>query len=153
MKDYSREYTEKQDGFDGNCEAYLIPTEKENLYNWLSKEIESPETIYNALKILAKDILIIKNINVDESFRGQGNGGQILCDVICDSYADAAILLCDIGESQKEGFILEKFYEENNFKTVLMHNNYPLMIYPEKLAEKVIEKISSTSNIVYKKKL
>lgn len=147
MRDYSREYTEKQDGFDGNCEAYLIPTEKENLLNWLSKEIDNPEKVYNALKTYAREILIIKNINVDEQFRGQGNGTQILCDVIGDSYPDAAILLCDIAEEQKPGFVLEKFYQENNFKTVLMHNNYPLMVYPEILAEKVIEKLQAKHKI------
>ena len=141
MRDYSRQYTEDQDGFEGNCEAYLIPTEKENLFNWLSKEIDNPEKVYLALKTYAQNILIIKNINVEEDFRGQGNGTQILCDLIGDSYTDAAILVCDIGESQKEGFVLEKFYQENNFKTVLIHNNYPLMVYPESLADKVIEKL------------
>lgn len=147
MRDYSREYEEEKDGFSGSCEAYLIPTEKENLYNWLSKEIDKPEIVYKALKEVAKDILIIKNINVDEDFRGQGNGTQILCDMIGDSYAQSAILLCDIGENQHEGFVLEKFYEENNFKTVLLHNNYPLMVYPERLAQKVIEKLKTTKKI------
>lgn len=148
MRDYSREYTEEEDGFEGNCEAYLISTQKENLFNWLSNEIDNPEIVYEALKTLANEMLIIKNINVNEEFRGQGKGTQILCDVINDSYAEAAILLCDIGESQKEGFVLEKFYEENNFKTILMHNHtYPLMIYPQRLAEKVMEKLKSSKKM------
>lgn len=94
-----------------------------------------------------EEILIIKNINVDEEFQGQGNGSQILCDLINDSYANAAILVCDIGESQKSGFVLEKFYEENNFKTILNDNGYPIMVYPTELAEKIIKKLKNVNKL------
>lgn len=142
MSDFSKTYTEEDDGFEGNCEAYLIDTKKENLLNWLNKEVGESENLYKIISSLIDDILIIKNINVEEEFQGQGNGGSILCDLINDSYANGAILLCDIGESQKEGFILEKFYEENNFKTITRNNDYPLMVYPTELAEKIIEQLS-----------
>lgn len=142
MQDYSKVYTEEEDGFEGNSEAYVCSTNKENLLNWLSNEVNNSEKIYAIIKELVGEILIIKNINVDEEFQGQGNGGQILCDLINDSFASGAILLCDIGESQKEGFILEKFYESNDFKTILKTNDYPLMIYPSELADKIIQKLS-----------
>lgn len=142
MNDYSKTYKEDDDGFEGNCEAYLIETKKDNLLNWLNKEIGSSENLYKTISSLIDNILIIKNINVEEEFQGQGNGSSILCDLMNDSYANGAILICDVGESQKEGFILEKFYEENNFKTITRNNDYPLMVYPTELAEKIIELLS-----------
>lgn len=148
MNDFSKTYTEDEDGFNGNCEAYLIESSKSNLLNWLKKEVFDADRIYSVLKELTTDILIIKNINVEEEFQGQGNGGQILCDLLNNSFADAAILVCDIAESQKEGFVLEKFYEENNFKTILMNNDYPLMIYPIELAEIIIEKLNVENKVV-----
>lgn len=147
MNDFSKTYIEEKDGFNGSCEAYLISTKKENLLNWLTKEINEPEIVYQAIEMLVNDILIIKNINVDEDFQGQGNGNQILCDLINNSFANAAILVCDIGESQKEGFILEKFYESNNFKTILITNNYPLMVYPTHLAEEIIQQLNNEHKV------
>lgn len=146
MNHYSKVYEEDEDGFNGNCEAYSTETNKENLFNWLSKESNDAEKLYKIIQELTSEILIIKNINVEEEFRGQGNGAQILCDLVNDSYATAAILLCDIGESQKEGFVLEKFYEENNFKTIMKKDNYPLMVYPCELAEKIIDKLNQLQN-------
>lgn len=143
MQIYSREYSAEDDGFEGSCEAYLISTKKENLFNWLEKEISEPEKLYKIIQELIEDILIIKNINVDEEYQGQGNGGQILSDLMNESFANGAILVCDIGESQKEGFVLEKFYESNNFKTILKTNDYPLMVYPVDLAEKILKIIEN----------
>ena len=147
MNSLSKVYTEDEDGFNGNCEAYLIQTEKKNLFNWLYEEVSEPERLYESIKGLVEEILIIKNINVDEEFQGQGNGSQILCDLINDSYANAAILVCDVGESQKTGFVLENFYEENNFKTILNDNGYPIMVYPTELAEKIIKKLKNVNKL------
>lgn len=37
MKDFSKIYTEEDDGFNGNCDAYIINTNQINLLNWLKK--------------------------------------------------------------------------------------------------------------------
>lgn len=147
MEYFFKTYEENEDGFNGNCEAYVVPTKKENLLNWLQKETSEAEKIYNTIKNLAEDILIIKNINVDEEFQGQGNGSQILCELINNSFADAAILVCDIGETQKEGFVLENFYENHDFKTIKINNEYPLMVYPIILAEKIILELQNEKTL------
>ncbi len=141
MEIFSKNYSEEDDGFEGNSEAYSVSTQKENLKNWLNKEVFDSGNLYEIIKNLTQEILIIKNINVSENFQGQGNGTTILCDLIQDSFASAAILICDVGESQREGFVLERFYEENGFKTILIQNDYPLMVYPEKLANQIIEQM------------
>ncbi len=143
MEYFSKSYAEEEDGFNGNCEAYIVSTKKENLLNWLTKETADANKLYYIIQELTEDILIVKNINVDEEFQGQGNGSQILCDLINDSFANSAILVCDIGESQKEGFVLEKFYETHDFKTIQINSEYPLMVYPTSLADKIIAKLNS----------
>lgn len=147
MKSFSKSYDEEESGFNGSCEAYLISTQKENLLNWLQKETPRAEQIYKSIQKLTGEILIVKNLNVDEKFQGQGFGTQILCDLINDSYTNAAILVCDIGESQKEGFILEKFYESHDFKTIATNNDYPLMVYPQELALAIISELNTTKKI------
>lgn len=151
MKDFSKIYTEEDDGFNGNCDAYLINTNQINLLNWLTKEISESEKLYRIINELTDDILIIKNINIDEEFQGEGNGTEILNELINKSYTKAAILVCDIGESQKEGFILEKFYTKNNFKTIFNENNYPIMVYPTKLADSIIKKLNFEKKNIRKK--
>lgn len=91
---------------------------------------------------MTSNILIIKNINVDEQFQGQGFGAEILCNAINESYSSSAILLCDIGEGQREGFVLEEFYKENGFETILNKDGYPLMVFPERLALEIKEQIT-----------
>ena len=57
--------------------------------------------------------------------------------ILNESYCSTAILICDTSESQKEGFILEKFYENNDFKTIYYTNNYPIMVFPTDVAEDI----------------
>jgi GNAT superfamily N-acetyltransferase len=136
MKYISRSYSEEEDGFDGNYEGYCINTSKENFKNWLEKEIGDDGKIYQLITKEIEKIFILKNLNVDEEFQGQGYGSQILQDAMDEAQGEyeAIILLCDIGESQKEGFILEKFYSNHDFKTIGYFDDYPLMVSPEELA-------------------
>jgi GNAT superfamily N-acetyltransferase len=146
MNDLSKVYEEEDDGFNGNVDAYHIETKEENLKNWLEAEVNDNGDLYKIIKKLTKDILIIKNINVDEEFQGQGFGGEILCNVINDSYTSSAILLCDIGESQRDGFLLEEFYKENGFETILKRDDYPLMVFPQELALEIKSAIENKNN-------
>lgn len=143
MQDYSKIYdTEDGDDFDGSIECYSVSTEKENLKNFLENEVGDDGKIYNSIKDVTKDILIIKNAFIEDEFRGNGFGIDMVNDVISESYSRAAILVCDTHESQKPGFELAKFYESLGFKTVTENSqNCPLMVYPEQLANKIKEKI------------
>lgn len=147
LQDISKVYHLDEDGFSGSIEAYWVPIQKENLKNWLASEVDDDETIYNIIKNLTSDILIIKNINVDEEFRGQGFGSDIICNAINNSYASSAILICDIAEDQKKGFILEEFYKENGFETVLIKDNYPLMVFPETLAIEIKKQLKNNKKL------
>jgi predicted GNAT family acetyltransferase len=141
MQIFSKTYNEDDDGFDGNIEAYYVSTQKENLKNWLSKEVSDSGLLYQTIQKITNNILIIKNINIEEQFRGQGFGSQIITEIINKSFAEAAILMCDISEEQLPNFVLEKFYESNDFNTIFRYLDYPLMMYPSELGDKVTEKL------------
>lgn len=145
MKYISRSYSEEEDGFEGNYEGYCIDTSKENLKNWLEKEIGDDGKVYKAIAKEVGTVFILKNINVDEEFQGQGYGSQILEDAMDEAQDEyeAIILLCDIGESQKEGFVLEKFYSNHDFKTIGYFNDYPLMVSPEEIAMQIEDNIKN----------
>ena len=158
MVNIDKNFIEEEDGFNGNYEGYVIDTNKENLQNWLVNEISDTGDIYNAVSKYSNKIFILKNINIEEGFRGQGYGTDILEDALSEALnlvqADSVILLSDSSETQDEGFVLEKFYESQGFKEISNHEGYPLMVYPEDIANKIKEKLKSLKqNKIQKLKL
>lgn len=147
MQSFSKCFDEEEDGFFGSYDAYSVNTDKENLANFLKNNVDDDGKIYEAIKKETNTILIIKNLNIDKEFQGQGYGSEILSNLLNESYAEAAILMCDILESQLPGFVLEKFYESHNFKTIENYQDYPIMIYPESLAEKVIQNLKCNKKL------
>lgn len=148
MKQYSKNYSLEEDDFEGSIECYSVDTKKENLKNWLESEVGDNGQIYAAIQSLAKEILIIKNVYLEEEYRGQGLGQDIINEALGDSFSNAAILVCDTYESQKSGFNLEKFYESVDFKTIETNSqNCPLMVYPEELANNIIEKLNQSITV------
>lgn len=144
MKSYSKDYCFEEDEFDGVIECYLVDTSKENLKNWLEKEVGDKGTIYNIIKDKTSEVLIIKNAYIDEEFRGQGFGLDMINEALSSSYAQSSILLCDSYESQREGFKLSSFYEQLGYKTILINNEQPLMVYPEKLADEIKNQLENS---------
>lgn len=147
MQNFSKCFDEDDDGFSGSYDAYSVNTNKENLANFLKNNVDDDGKIYEAIKKETNNILVIKNLNIDKEFQGKGYGSEILSDLLNESYAEAAILMCDILEGQLPGFVLEKFYESHNFKTIETYQDYPIMIYPESLAEKVIQNLKCNKKL------
>jgi GNAT superfamily N-acetyltransferase len=87
-----------------------------------------------AIKKNSQHILIIKNVNIDDEHQGQGFGTQIISELL-DNDFDTAILIADIKESQQDGFLLENFYNNLGFDSVLKQDQYPIMIYPKQKAK------------------
>lgn len=153
MKSYSKEYDLEEDGFEGSIECYLADTSKENLRNWLESEVQNGTQIYNTLKELTHETLILKNLYIDEKYRGQGFGLDAVSEVLSDSYTPCAILVCDTHEEQRKGFNLESFYKELGFETITLNEtNQPLMVYPKKIAHQLIQKLNDEQPIPTKKR-
>jgi GNAT superfamily N-acetyltransferase len=116
--------------------GYSVSSNQENYKNFLIDNI-SNEMLANKIVEFIKnkdfnDIVIIKNLNVDEEYRGQGIGRNLLEEAI--SEAEIAILISDKYEIQNKGFVLDKFYINSDFEPVLDTSSGSLMIYPSEIA-------------------
>lgn len=148
MEDFSKVYSNEDDGFEGSIECYVVKTEKENLKNFLFKELGDDGNIYNIIKENTDEVLIIKNVFLEPEFRGKGYGLQMISDILTESYCKSSILVCDTHESQKPGFKLEQFYESIGFLSVTENKqNCPLMVYPEKIANNIKSSIDIVKQI------
>ena len=56
IKYISKVFTEDEDGFNGNCEGYVINTNAENLPNFLSEYTVNAQNIVNAIKNIKDEI-------------------------------------------------------------------------------------------------
>lgn len=152
----SQYYNQKEHGFEGSYEAYIVDTNAENLKNFLNTEVGDNGSIYNIIKKEVDKILVIKNLNIDEDFQGQGYGSELLYELLenAKSYgAHDAVLLCDLNESQKSGFSLTQFYENHDFSILCQPHDCPLMFYPESTAIKIKEKIDLLTTDIIQERL
>ena len=140
MENISEYFEYEENGFEGNIEAYTVDCKKEQLFNFLSDKIKESELLYNVINEYSQTVTVIKNINIEEEYQGQGYGAEILNNAL--DLTDIVILECDNDEIQRENFILEDFYKNFGFISIKGNSN-PIMIYPEDLAKKIKEKYES----------
>lgn len=123
MEIIEKNFDEENDGFDGYMLAYTInPSKENNLSNFLRDE-GIPEAFINQIERINDDILVIKNIYVDEEYRGNGYGNEILEELLSHSLSGKAILIADKDETQQEGFNLITFYNSYGFTSALKQND------------------------------
>lgn len=98
---------------EGMVFGYKTTTDSEELFNYLSEVLENPVVIEFIIFLKNKkiqEIIVLKNLEVEEKFRGQGIGSKLL-EQFCEQSAGIPIfLVVDNLNSQKEGFILENWY-------------------------------------------
>lgn len=127
----------------GDLEGYSVSATDENYINFLNDNINDKK-IFNSIVDFIKNkdfdnIIIIKNINVEEDFRGEGIGKSLLEDSIED--AKIVFLISDKYESQLKDFILDKFYENADFDKIYETSAGNLMCYPSEVAVEINEVI------------
>lgn len=142
MEIIEKNFDEENDGFEGYMLAYTInPSKENNLSNFLRDE-GIPEAFINQIERINDEILVIKNIYVDEEYRGNGYGNEILEELLSHSLSGKVILIADMDETQQEGFNLIAFYNSYGFISPLKQNN-ALMVSEElkiELTPKTIKK-------------
>ena len=139
--DYTKDYTPEEDGFYGEIHAIEYDSNIINIENWLNlQKVPNAKKIKKVLEKNVNKVLILKSINVEEEYQGKGYGSEMFEEMLNETYPEAIILLCDNENKQKNGFILEKFYEGYDFKRVNSLNS-PLMVYPEELADKILNEL------------
>jgi ribosomal protein S18 acetylase RimI-like enzyme len=112
----------------GSLEGYVMSTDKPNINNYLQSQGATPELINNITKRY-KTLALIRNMYVDDDYRGQGIGNDLVSNAIDDAAnngADAIILVSDTDEDNP--FDLTKWYEGFGFEIVGTAGNNPVMI-------------------------
>lgn len=135
------EGTEEDNGFEGACSGFVFDTHTDNIRNWMAKQSPEHARLCDAIQKAAQSVFAVYNLNVDDEFQGEGYGAQMLAEAIADAGADLTVLISDSGEIQREGFVLESFYQSQGFMTVHRDDEYPVMIYPVDKAQQVLEQL------------
>ncbi len=114
----------------GSLEGYVVNSDAVNIFYFFEAYTDKAKAtqLYKQIKNSFKTVCIIKNINVDEEFRGKGFGSKLLNNVFELYDADAYLLMADTYEEQHEGFDLIKFYEAFGFKKLMDTSFGQLMI-------------------------
>jgi len=112
----------------GSLEGYVMSTDKPNINNYLQSQGARPELINNITNRY-KTLALIRNMYVDDEYRGQGIGNDLVSNAIDDAAsngADAIILVSDTDEDNP--FDLTKWYEGFGFEIVGTAGTNPVMI-------------------------
>jgi ribosomal protein S18 acetylase RimI-like enzyme len=112
----------------GSLEGYVMPTDKPNINNYLQSQGATPELINNITNRY-KTLALIRNMYVDDDYRGQGIGNDLVSNAIDDAAnngADAILLVSDTDEDNP--FDLTKWYAGFGFEVVGTAGNNPVMI-------------------------
>lgn len=120
----------------GSIEGYSVSHTDENYKIFLDDNLEDKVFLKNLIDYINlkgfENLSVIKNINVEEEFRGQGIGQDLLSGAI--DCADIVLLVSDKYEYQLKGFVLDKFYESSDFKKISETSAGSLMCYPSSVA-------------------
>lgn len=125
----------------GALDAYEVPVEAEQVGNWLGTEVGGAlgEALSSAIREDCSVAAILKSLRVDDERRGEGLGSELMDRFLDQVSADVILLVADAHESQAEGFSLRGWYEDYGFAVVAETNAGPLMVYPEEVAERLVE--------------
>lgn len=89
--------------------------------NYLDKYDISSGQIDELKRVMDFPVSILKNINVFDEYRNQGNGNSIYFEYeefAMDNGALTSILVVDVYESQNEGFVLSDWYESLGYTSL-----------------------------------
>ncbi len=129
---------------EGNIEGYIVNCLEENYQNFLRDNLEDQNKLNIIINFIKEknieNILVVKNLNVEEEYQGQGIGRSLLEESLED--CDIALLISDKYENQREGFSLDNFYESSDFVSLLSTSSGNLMCYPSEFGEELKEALN-----------
>lgn len=112
----------------GSLEGYVVPSDKQQLENYLSGQGASKELI-NRIRNEFKTIAILRNMYVDEEERGRGYGNDLVNNAIDDAAnarADAIVLVADSAEQNAMNLVT--WYENFGFEVIGDAAGDPVML-------------------------
>ena len=113
----------------GELIGYVTTSSKPQFRNYLESQ-GVDDNLIQQLSTKYPIIAILRNMYVDEDYRGQGIGSDLVSDALNDAAMEGAmamVLVADMHEGNK--FDLSKWYEENfDFKIIGNAQGDPVML-------------------------
>lgn len=123
------------------------------LKNMMEGHYSNPDVVeiilHNVKAYLAQDeahwFVVLSNIAIKPSLRGQGNGALLMNELIEFAGSDPVFLAADLLEQQKEGFCLQSWYGSYGFEVPPSNGegNSPIMVLANEMDEELIDNIMS----------
>lgn len=124
----------------GAVSGYVVGSDKEQVEVYLSEYSDLAPAIAAWMKSNCSKVALLKNINVDSKKRNKGCGNDLLQQFFDESRiegAEAIILISDSAETQKKGFVLERWYQDKGFVSIAPTGAGPIMVYPKELGARL----------------
>jgi ribosomal protein S18 acetylase RimI-like enzyme len=124
------ESQEIQIDVEGGALYGVIHHDPRRVMNWASKERLDADS-KGALASLELPVAILKNVNVEPEFRGEGIGSSLMDQFFVEAdIGDAVsfVLIADTSEQQDGGFDLVRWYEGYGFEVVGRSGGDPVMV-------------------------
>jgi len=111
---------------EGGYASGIVHDDETKISNWSAKNGVTKETLRNIIQ-LPKPIAFLESVEVEEDYRGEGLGTDLVYAFIDEVYkSNSIILIADLGQTS----YLEKWYQSLDFETI-GHDNAgnPVMVY------------------------
>lgn len=129
INEYTEVVHDTEEG-DGNIFGYVIDTDEVQLVNYFVNNHGVSEDIINAIRAKYDTIAIARGMHVDDDYRNQGHGSELLeafMTEAADEGAQAVLLIADTLEDNE--FDIVKWYETWGFEVVGQTGQGPFMVY------------------------
>lgn len=120
------EYSIPSDDYIGSILGHInLTLESIEFHNYFVHNQRLNDENLNLLKehLKGQKFSILMNMEVDENFRGEGYGKELI-DTFINKSNEIIVLIADIQDS----FFIESWYESLGFQTIASHLGFPIMI-------------------------
>lgn len=142
MRNVEKRFSLKENGFNGSYKLSLVTTNQKTFKDFLFNHCDDRGIYFRTIQKHIMNIIIIENLNIDKEYQNKGHGSKLLREILSGYNIKHAVLACDITQGQRFGFFLEKFYELKGFKTIETYQDFPLMLYPQESAIKIMTSLN-----------
>ena len=111
---------------EGGYASGIVHDDETRIFNWLNKNSVKEEIIQDIMK-LPKPIAFLESVEVEDDYRGEGLGTELVYAFIDEVYkSQSIVLIADLGQTS----YLEKWYQSLDFETI-GHDTAgnPVMVY------------------------
>jgi GNAT superfamily N-acetyltransferase len=118
----------------GGAFGYVVDSSQEQVGHYLDECLaQHAAAVVRWLRRHYQRVAILKSLEVDDAAQGQGLGTALLTQFMAQAHthgAPAVLLIADRLALQRDGFVLQAWYERHGFRVVAATGCGPVMVHP-----------------------